>query len=174
MCVTYMRKLANNKANALLKTMPAGAVIVNDALEVMECNRAFAELLGEDIVDVFMVRPGLAGARLKALLPFIDIFKYILDSGELQVTRDVHYKDMILEVTLFTIEKHRVVGAICNDITTPSVQRERIVKQTSAALKKNIAAVQKIAYILGENAADIETILNSIVQSLGPKSGPKV
>ena len=169
MCVTYMRKLAQNKANALLKTMPAGAVIVNESLEVMECNRAFAELLGEDILDIFMVRPGLPGAKLKALVPFLDIFKQVLESGEAQVTRDIRYKDMIMEVTVFTIEKNRVVGAICTDITTPSVQRERIVKQTSAALKKNIAAVQKIAYILGENAADIEIILNSIVQSLGSK-----
>lgn len=170
MCVTYMRKLAHNKANALLQTMPAGAVIVNEHLEVMECNRVFAELLGDDIADIFKVRPGLPGARLKALVPFIEIFKQVLSSGEEQTTRDIRYKDMILQVTVFTIEKQRVVGAICTDITTPAVQRERIVRQTSSALKKNITAVQKIAYILGENAAEIETILNSIVQSLGPKT----
>lgn len=136
MCVTYMRKLAHNKANALLQTMPAGAVIVNEQLEVMECNREFAELLGEEIADIFKVSPGLPGARLKALVPFIEIFKQVLSSGEKQTTRDIRYKDMILQVTVFTIEKQRVVGAICTDITTPAVQRERIVRQTSSALKK--------------------------------------
>ena len=42
MCVTYMRKLAHKKANALIQKMPSAVVIVNDAMRVIEFNQAFA------------------------------------------------------------------------------------------------------------------------------------
>ena len=33
-------------------------------------------------------------------------------------------------------------------------------------IKKNLATVQQIAYLLGENAAESEVILNSMIQSM--------
>jgi hypothetical protein len=36
-------------------------------------------------------------------------------------------------------------------------------------IQKNLKTVQQIAYLLGENAADSEIILNSIVRSFSPK-----
>jgi hypothetical protein len=36
-------------------------------------------------------------------------------------------------------------------------------------IEKNLKTVQQIAYLLGENAADSEVILNSIVRSFRPE-----
>jgi len=36
-------------------------------------------------------------------------------------------------------------------------------------IQKNLKTVQQIAYLLGENAADSEIILNSIVRSFSPE-----
>ena len=44
MCVTYMRKLALKKANALIQKMPSAVVIVNDAMRIIEYNAAFATM----------------------------------------------------------------------------------------------------------------------------------
>ena len=44
MCVTYMRKLAHKKANALIQKMPSAVVIVNDAMRIIEFNAAFVNL----------------------------------------------------------------------------------------------------------------------------------
>jgi len=42
-----------------------------------------------------------------------------------------------------------------------------VVEQTRAVIRKNVEIVQKIAFLLGENAADTEAILNSILHTFG-------
>jgi hypothetical protein len=37
--------------------------------------------------------------------------------------------------------------------------------QAKKVIDKNLSVVQKIAYLLGENAAETESILNSIIES---------
>ena len=48
MCATYTRKLAQKKANALLKKMPSAVVIVDEQLKIIECNANFLRLFSED------------------------------------------------------------------------------------------------------------------------------
>ena len=67
--------------------------------------------------------------------------------------------------TIFTIEKNSIVGAVIRDITEPSTQKEQIGKKAKEVIKKNLSTVQKIAFLLGENAAETEVILNSIIES---------
>jgi hypothetical protein len=41
-----------------------------------------------------------------------------------------------------------------------------MIQKAQEVIKKNLATVQQIAYLLGENAAESEVILNSIIQSV--------
>ena len=63
MCVHFLRKRATRKANALLRCIPAGVVIVDAKLHIIECNEHFARLFGE---DTLMARNGAAEARNSA------------------------------------------------------------------------------------------------------------
>jgi iron only hydrogenase large subunit-like protein len=54
MCVSWMRQLAQKKANALMKTMPSGMVIVDEELLIVECNRRFCTILGGDLETSMM------------------------------------------------------------------------------------------------------------------------
>ena len=47
----------------------------------------------------------------------------------------------------------------------PAMQREQIIKRARHVIQQNLMTVQKIAYLMGENAAESEIILNSIVES---------
>ena len=49
MCATYTRKLAQKKANALLKKMPSAVVIVDEDLKIIECNANFVHLFADDV-----------------------------------------------------------------------------------------------------------------------------
>ena len=49
MCATYTRKLAQKKANALLRKMPSAVVIVDEQLKIIECNANFLRLFAEDV-----------------------------------------------------------------------------------------------------------------------------
>jgi predicted RNA binding protein with dsRBD fold (UPF0201 family) len=57
---------------------------------------------------------------------------------------------------------------IFRDISEPIFQKEQIIDRAREVIQKNLKTVQQIAYLLGENAADSEIILNSIVRSFSP------
>jgi hypothetical protein len=56
------------------------------------------------------------------------------------------------------------------DVTKPSVAREQTVSKAREVIRKNLDMVQKIAYLLGENAAEVEMTLNSIIEVTGRQS----
>jgi len=169
MCVSYMRKLAQNKANALIKTMPSGVVIVDEKLKIIECNLNFAKIFGKDVEAVFDAKPGMEGAALEKIVPFHNLFKDVLETGKELIGKLVRYKMSVLSASIFSIEPNSIVGAVIQDITVPSVRKEQIIHKTQQVIRKNLATVQKIAYLLGENASETEVILNSITESFLPQ-----
>ncbi|MGE5611540.1 MAG: [Fe-Fe] hydrogenase large subunit C-terminal domain-containing protein [Bacillota bacterium] len=171
MCVTYMRKLAHKKANALIQTMPSAVVIVDENLKILEYNTSFAQLLARNGNGTAHTPPALEGVLLSTLVPFHNLFASVLKTGEDIMDKDLRHRETILHISIFTIEKHCVVGAIIQDITKPAVQREQVIKRAQDVIQKNLSTVQKIAYLLGENAAESEVALNSIIDSF---SSPKI
>jgi iron only hydrogenase large subunit-like protein len=165
MCATYTRKLAQKKANALLKKMPSAVVIVNEDLKIIECNLNFARLFSDDVEE----SANLEGSALDAVIPFSYLFRRVLESGEDIVGHDIRYQRSILNTSIFTIEPHSVMCGIFQDITKPIFQKEQIIGRAREVIQKNLKTVQQIAFLLGENAADSEIILNSIVRSFSPE-----
>lgn len=166
MCVSYMRKLAMNKANALIRAMPAGVVLVDDSLSIVECNRRFADMMGEEAQTVFETVPGMGGASLKKVAPeLVDLLDEVLDAEDAELTRNLRLHGTVIKLQAFPIEPGVLACAILQDITEPAFQREQIILKAQDVIRKNVQTVQQIAYLLGENAADSEMILNSIVES---------
>ncbi len=173
MCVSYLRKMAQKKANMLIKAMPAGLVIVNKEMRIIECNKKFAELLGTDLINAFNAKPGLEDGNLKKIIPnekFIEHCQLVLDIGEKIKNRHFHFNKAIFDLSVFPIEKKQTIGIIIQDITNPSYQKEQIVFKAKEVTKKSLETVQKIAYLLGENASETEVILNSIIETIDPSS----
>ena len=165
MCATYTRKLAQKKANALLQKMPSAVVIVDDDLKIIECNANFVRLFSEDVEHA----KELEGVALDSVIPFSSLFRRVLDSGEDIVSHDIRYERSILNSSIFAIEPQSVLCGIFQDITEPIFQKEQIITRAREVIQKNLKTVQQIAYLLGENAADSEIILNSIVRSFSPE-----
>jgi PAS domain-containing protein len=165
MCATYTRKLAQKKANALLRKMPSAVVIVDEQLKIIECNANFLRLFSEDVEQ----EKELEGTALDAVIPFSNFFQRVLESGEDIVSHDIRYQRSILNTSIFAIEPHSVLCGIFRDITEPIFQKEQIIGRARDVIEKNLKTVQQIAYLLGENAADSEIILNSIVRSFSPE-----
>jgi iron only hydrogenase large subunit-like protein len=165
MCATYTRKLAQKKANALLNKMPSAVVLVNEDLKIIECNLNFVHLFANDEEET----ASLEGSALSAVIPFSYLFRRVLDSSEDIVGHDIRYQRSILNTSIFTIEPHSVMCGIFQDITKPIFQKEQIIGRAREVIHKNLKTVQQIAYLLGENAADSEIILNSIVRSFSPE-----
>jgi iron only hydrogenase large subunit-like protein len=169
MCVTYMRKLAQKKANALIEKMPAAVVIVNEALRIIEHNTAFASLFANRGRAVGGAPTLAEGAALSEWVSFANLFHSVLKTGEDILDRDLGFQETVLHVSIFTIERHCIVGGILEDITKPAVQKEQVVRKVRAIIQKNLHTVQEIACLLGENASESEIALNSIIESFLPK-----
>jgi iron only hydrogenase large subunit-like protein len=165
MCATYTRKLAQKKANALLQKMPSAVVIVDDELRIIECNSNFMHLFGIEGEQAV----SLEGSALSDVMPFSHLFHRVLESGEDIVGHDTRYERSILTTSIFAIEPHSVMCGIFRDISEPIFQKEQIIDRAREVIQKNLTTVQQIAYLLGENAAESEIILNSIVRSFTPK-----
>jgi len=169
MCVTHMRKLAHKKANALIQKMPSAVVIVNDQLRVIECNASFAALVSKRLPSGSAGPPQAPeGSALGELLPFASLFQNVLKTGEDIPGRDLRFQNTIFHAAIFTIEKHATVGGIIQDITEPAVHKAQVIRKAREVIQKNLSTTQKIAYLLGENAAESEITLNSIIDSFSP------
>lgn len=165
MCVSYMRRVAQDKASALLQKMPSGVIMVNQNMEVIEANKSFANMLGNEIESLFEINPGLAGADVSKLVPFHKLFSTVLQNGEEYLEKDIREDGKLFHVSIFTIQKHRIVCGLFRNMFAPEVRNEEVVSRTQMVIKENLATVQKIAFLLGENASKTESILNTIVES---------
>ena len=171
------RKKAQNKlieaeeekmiASTMLQKIRAGIVIVNENLKIIDSNLGFARLIGEENEELFETIPGLKGADLDMLVPqvILDMFKSILQSGESRLERDIKFQNKLFSVSVMTIHKNKIAGAIIRDLSAPMLERAEIIERARQVNRKNMKTVQEIAFLLGENAAQTEELLNSIIES---------
>jgi hypothetical protein len=173
MCLSYLRQQAQRKANALLRCMPAGVVVVDENLEVVECNQVFARMFGEEAMLAYEAQPGLAGADLTKLLPFADLFATVLRTGEDLHRPGLRSEDRILDLTVFPIEPGRTAGAVLTDVTRAELKREQIAERASEVIRKNLLTVQEVACRLGENMAETEILLRSLAKDYTAHGNPE-
>jgi PAS domain-containing protein len=164
---------AAETTTAMLNKLRAGVVIVDKDLNVIEANQRFVEMIGDDAKEIAEVVPGLRGAELKSLVDFHKVFSTVIQSRQDVLERDVDFGRSILNVSVFTIKQHQVVGGIIRDLITPEVRKEEVIKRARDVIKENLETVQQIAFLLGESASKTEKTLNSIIeaQQLGEKNG---
>jgi len=165
MCVSYMRRVANDKASVLLQRMPYGVVLVDDRLHVIESNKIFADLIGKDAALLWDVKPGLKGADLRKMIGFHKVFSNVLSSGNDLTDRNVDENGRLLNLSVFTIQRHRIICGIVQDLHQPGLMQEEVMRRIRQVVHENMGTVQKVAYLLGENAARTETMLNALVNN---------
>lgn len=165
MCLSYSRHLAHKKFSALLGQLPAGVILVDENGRVVEGNRNMAVLLGPEAELVYDANPGMKGADMSRLISFHKMFADVLRSGDDMLERDIQVKDKVLKVSIFTIQPHVLVCGVATNLFMSDVRNEEIAGRTRQVIKENLETVQKIAYLLGENASRTEAILNSILES---------
>ncbi len=151
----------------MLHKLPTAVVIVDENLKIIGSNESFVNILGEEATEINEIIPGLLGADLKTLLPvqFYKLFGYVISSNDDVIGRDVHINDKLLNVTIFSIKKNKIVGAVIRDMYMPEVRKEEVINRVTEVIEQNLDLVQQIAFLLGEGAAKTEKMLNSIIES---------
>lgn len=151
----------------MLHKISAGIVIIDNNYKVVDSNETFARLMGEETEELYQTIPGLKGAAIQVLVPEV-IYKMLhslMVSGEENLERDLKFQNKLIHISMVTLYKNKVVGAVIRDMSAPKLVRDEIISRAQRINKQNIETVQKIAFLLGENAAEIEELLNSIIES---------
>jgi iron only hydrogenase large subunit-like protein len=164
MCVSYMRKKAQKKANALLRSMPSGVVIVDQDMKIVECNERFARFMGEEVYAIYQVIPGMKGCILSKVFPLEHLFQGVLETNEDVSCDHFRHGEMLFDITIFSIEPFQTVGAVLTDVTRRELQRDQIAHRAEEVIQRNLSTVQEIACKLGEHMADTEILLRSIAE----------
>ncbi|MBN2626867.1 MAG: PAS domain-containing protein, partial [Spirochaetales bacterium] len=168
MCAGNMRKQAQKKVNALIKTIPAGVVIVDQDLKIVECNSRFLNFFSEtDLSEYQDMVEKAKGVKVENFGSFGSYYTEVLFNKKEKEERLFH-EGSVYKATFFTIERQRLAGAIFQDVTQPSIRRGTIITKAEEVIRKNLESVQQIASLLGENAAETEIILNSVIEELKP------
>ena len=68
------------------------------------------------------------------------------------------------QLSIFNIQKFKLVAGIMQNLNQPQFRTDIISKRTREVIQKNMETVQQIAFLLGENAAYTDSLLNSILQ----------
>ena len=159
-------KEASDTIGRMLQKLPSGVVILDKNLKIIHSNDSFIEILGEEAKSIDEVIPGLIGADLKTLLPFniYNMFTHVFSSNENILNRDIHIEDKLLNLSVFTIRKGKILGAVFRDMYSPEVRKEEVLKRVTDVIDKNLTMVQKIGFLLGEGASETEQMLNSIIE----------
>ena len=161
MCVSYMKKKATEKVNAVLRSMPSGVVIIDSNLKIVEVNvsfhNMFKHLLSKTLEND---EEAMIGFNVMKFLPCKDLFLGAINS-KADVVKDRHpIGKNFYSLTMFSID--RLLGIIAENVTDNTLKEEEISKKAKEVIKKNIATVQEIASLLGEHVADTEVILSSL------------
>jgi iron only hydrogenase large subunit-like protein len=157
---------ASELTNAMLEKLRAGVVIVDNLLKIVKANSTFTSIMGEEAELINEVIPGLVGADLSRLIPsnFVNLFSYVLSDNESIENRDITIGENLLNVSIFPIVRGKVAGGIIRDMRAPEVQRAEVINRITEVIDRNLEMVQKIGFLMGEGASDIEHMLNSIIE----------
>ena len=138
-------KEASDTIENMLQKLPSGIVIIDKNLKIVHSNNSFIEMLGDEAKSIDEVIPGLVGADLKTLLPYniYNMFSHIFSTGENIVNRDIHLNDNLLNLSVFTIRKNKIAGAVFRDMYSPEVRKEEVLKRVTDVIDKNLSCSNK-------------------------------
>lgn len=163
MCISQMRKEAQNQASVLLRKMPYGVVLVDENLRIIDTNEKFIEQGGEEIAMISEALGGLTGADLKKIIPYHKYFTAALHSGEDTSEFDIRDGQNNIHLSIVSIQPNKLVCGIIQNMDDSQLMKEIISDKIREVIKQNAESVQRIAYILGESASFTESVLKSVI-----------
>jgi len=163
-------EIMQGKASVLLQKMPYGVVMVDDRFHVVDCNKKFAEAAGATFNAIFDSEKGIQGTDIRPYISFKKFFDAIFLGESELIEYDLREGEKYYHITIVSILQYRLACAIVRDMSEPEVQHELMTGRIHEVIKQNLEAVQRIAYLLGENSSFTESMLNSILESHDQKS----
>lgn len=164
MCIPFMRKAAEVKADKIFETSPNGIIITDENFNILSMNDAFKKM--------FLTSDALVGKHISVLFDPSEFYA-IADSKETTRTNVISYEAYGIkcrEIIYYVQSDKQYIGIFVN-ITKTYQDKEKldeIKKQTllkaKELLEHQIETAQKMALFLGESTAKSEEILDQLLK----------
>lgn len=168
MCLPYMMDKAECFSDTVIRNSPNAIVVLNDDLEVQKINTAACGIMNirreSDVLGEPVIR--------------------ILDPDDFNKARDCHekaysdriylaeYKSYVDRTIVYNREYHMFI-CIMHDVTAEikDIEKKMETRRQAAdiadkVVEKQLKIVQEIAYLLGETAADTQTALTRLKETI--------
>lgn len=159
-CVWYLRNTLRDNISAMVGNLPYAVFIVTDDLKFIEANQIFYDMLcmrrGADLA--------LINSDIEHFVPFARRIGKFFETKTEYEEKDIRVKGKMLRLTLFSLASKELACGVLRNMFTMDVRNEDFVNRTRAIMNENFDTVQKIAYLLGENASRTEAMLNSLIE----------
>ena len=130
-----------------------------------DMNRAFAAAIGGETLAAYELFPDMEGVPLQEICAFEPYFKTVIATGEELKERRIRGNDRTWLLSIYNINPKKQVLGVLQNLHEPSVRKEWLIEKTREVLGNHMTTVQKIAGLLGENAAYTDATLRSIIEA---------
>ncbi len=165
MCIPWMRKVAERKADQIIDNSPNGIVIVNSSLRIVDFNTAFAEL--------FSCGRGIVGKPLSTLMDPGDFEIVMAGAVDRIVNKPVSFPAYHISASMnvYRLEHEElVVGILANvnkgteGLSRLDHIREETLSHAEEVIPKKMLMAREIAGILGETTSETRVLLRKLTE----------
>ena len=173
MCLPYLSEKASSFGNDIVENTPNGIIVCSDDLTVQLINPSLCQLLG-------VSASSCVGKSVEEILD-PSLFALCL-AGESVRNRHIHLEkyDLYVEASLVHDERYHIIIGTIRDRTQTHLEHEKQVRDAKATaeitkdvIEKNLRAVQEIAQLLGESAANTKIALTNLAKTIDPDNGKR-
>lgn len=164
MCIPWMRKVAERKADRIIDASPNGIVIVNSQMEIVEFNGAFARL--------FACTSSLVGKPLSILMDPADFERVLAGAADQVLNKSVSYPSYGFKgvLSVYKLDDGSQVVGVLSDINKGLESagrleqiRQETLESAEQVIQKQMLMAQEIASILGETTSETRVLLRKLM-----------
>ena len=168
MCLPFLKDKAESFSDTIVKNTPNGLIVLNEALEVQQINKAALKIMNlasaKDILGDLVV-------RVLDPKPFMEV----LGTGKNLNDKRMYLAEYekYVEQTIIYDKEYKLIVCIMRDVTDEEKNREKkeeIGRQTvevaDRVVEKQMRIVQEIASLLGETAAETKIALTKLKETI--------
>jgi iron only hydrogenase large subunit-like protein len=166
MCMPYMRRMAEQKFEMMIRHDPNGIVMLDDKLQIIHMNPAFRKM--------FSCSEALIGRPISYLID-PDLFEQLATGNEQLIRKTVSFSNynLVCHLMCYALPEQSQYVGIFMDITALQNNTEKLneikaetVLQAQSLIEHQIEMAQELARFLGEQTATGEVLLNKLIDSI--------
>lgn len=167
MCIPYMRSRSESLRQVVMDVTPNSIIIIDNDLIIRGMSPSAERLFKCKLSE-------LEGKHLSRLIPVLDDFYYVRDTGQpIYARRRRIRENIIAEQTVVQVEGQALMVAILRDITEREGEREKFnaireetLQRTREVVSKQMRVAHEIAHLLGETTAESKTTFSHLAKLL--------